>query len=138
MTDEAGKTLFTGVRSWSLITFRAGSDGTVSFVRGRSYDLYASTANGRAMSADIAALTEGTVACVMTYDEPSTNRDSIMNALLTLGATRSTVNAIVFRGAYLLLGRKGMTPGEGREFITASGSVQAEVRFTDGVMQVVD
>lgn len=56
------------------------------------------------MSGDIAALANGVYVCVMTYDEPSGQRNSIASALELLGGTTEVINSLPYRGAYILLG----------------------------------
>ncbi|EAO8388507.1 hypothetical protein C6J21_001456 [Salmonella enterica subsp. enterica serovar Thompson] len=134
LSDEAGKVLFTGLRSWNLVTFATNSDNTVTATR-RSYDLYTSAAAGATMSADIRSIPDGTDVCVFTYDEPSGNKTSVADALLTLGASRPLLNAIPFRGSYILIGRKGMNAGQGKELQVSTGGVAARIEFINGVIQ---
>ncbi len=51
------------------------------------------------MSDDIAALANGVYVCVMTYDEPSGQRNSIASALELLGGTTEVINSLPYRGA---------------------------------------
>ncbi|MDX4794687.1 interleukin-like EMT inducer domain-containing protein, partial [Klebsiella pneumoniae] len=74
----------------------------------KTYDVFGSANNGATMSADIEALASGTYVCVLTFDEPSGNRGKILSALESLGGTSEVVNSLPYRGAYILLGRKGM------------------------------
>ncbi|EAM8420591.1 hypothetical protein AC527_25800 [Salmonella enterica] len=134
LSDEAGKVLFTGLRSWNLVTFATNSDNTVTATR-RSYDVYTSAAAGTTMSADIRSIPDGTDVCVFTYDEPYTNKTSVIDALLTLGASRPPLNAIPFRGSYILIGRKGMNAGQGKEFQVNTGGVTTRIEFINGVIQ---
>ncbi|EEE7432627.1 hypothetical protein C9D94_12935 [Salmonella enterica subsp. enterica serovar Newport] len=134
LSDEAGKVLFTGFRSWNLVTFATNSDNTVTATC-RSYDVYMSAAAGVTMSADIMSIPDGTDVCVFTYDEPYTNKASVIDALLTLGASRPPLNAIPFWGSYILIGRKGMSAGQGKEFQVNTGGVTARIEFINGVIQ---
>lgn len=112
------------VRSYSLVTF----DKYGNIVLQRSYDIFGEATGGSPtatpygsaqFSADVGSIATGTPFLVVTYDEPANgaaNPESgvsvspnatFVNALVALGATQSTVNAIQYRGAYLLLGIKG-------------------------------
>ncbi|EKJ9246566.1 hypothetical protein PJ070_004920, partial [Salmonella enterica] len=67
--------------------------------------------------------------------EPFANKGTITDALLMLGATREKLNALPFRGSYILIGRKGMAAGQGKEYQVNAGGVQAQIVFVNGVMQ---
>ncbi|ELK2377742.1 hypothetical protein RU030_002507 [Salmonella enterica] len=134
LSDEAGNVIFTGRRSWNLAVFTRNPDNTVS-ASCQAYDVYATPAAGATMSADIRSIPAGTDICVFTYDEPQNNKNTITDALLTLGATRGQLNAIPFRGSYILIGQKGMTPGQGQEYLVNTGGTQAQIAFINGVMQ---
>ncbi|EKY7766693.1 hypothetical protein RC410_004976, partial [Salmonella enterica] len=45
------------------------------------------------------------------------------------------LNALPFRGSYILIGRKGMAAGQGKEYQVNAGGVQAQIVFVNGVMQ---
>ncbi|EJP3910649.1 hypothetical protein NUQ54_002700 [Salmonella enterica] len=134
LSDESGNVLFTGRRSWNLVVFTRNSDNTVTPSH-TSYDLYGDVNAGSRMSTDIRAIPEGTDVCVFTYDEPSTNKNTVTDALLTLGATQAKLNALPFRGSYILVGRKGMTSGQAKEYQVNAGGTQAQIVFVNGVMQ---
>ncbi|HBS6212088.1 TPA: DUF1983 domain-containing protein [Klebsiella pneumoniae] len=137
--DESGKNLFTPGRSWALVTFAKHSDGSTVIATSKTYDVFGSANNGATMSADIEALASGTYVCVMTFDEPSGNRGKILSALESLGGTSEVVNSLPYRGAYILLGRKGMKPGDGLELRAPTGGdgtahISTSVEFVNGVM----
>lgn len=137
--DESGKSLFTPGRSYALITFKANSDGSTAIDTSKTYDVFGSANNGKAMSDDIAALANGVYVCVMTYDEPSGQRNSIASALELLGGTTEVINSLPYRGAYILLGRKGMKAGDGLELRAPTGGdssafISTSVEFVNGVM----
>ena len=137
--DESGNNLFTPGRSWALITFAKHSDGSTVIATSKTYDVFGSANNGDTMSADIGALTSGTYVCVLTFDEPSGNRGKILSALESLGGTSEVVNSLPYRGAYILLGRKGMRPGDGLELRAPTGGdatahISTSVEFVNGVM----
>lgn len=91
------------------------------------------------MSDDIAATANGVYVCVMTYDEPTGQRSSIASALELLGGTTEVVNSLPYRGAYILLGRKGMKAGDGLELRAPTGGdssafISTSVEFVNGIM----
>ncbi|HHD1930791.1 TPA: phage tail protein [Klebsiella pneumoniae] len=137
--DESGKNLFTPGRSWALVTFAKHSDGSTVIATSKTYDVFGSANNGATMSADIEALASGTYVCVLTFDEPSGNRGKVLSALESLGGTSEVVNSLPYRGAYILLGRKGMKPGDGLELRAQTGGdgtahISTSVEFVNGVM----
>ncbi|QJK31444.1 DUF1983 domain-containing protein (plasmid) [Klebsiella pneumoniae] len=137
--DESGKNLFTPGRSWALVTFAKQSDGSAVIATSKTYDVFGSANNGDTMSADIGALTSGTYVCVLTFDEPSGNRGKILSALESLGGTSEVVNSLPYRGAYILLGRKGMRSGDGLELRAPTGGdatahISTSVEFVNGIM----
>ncbi|EPR2971470.1 phage tail tip fiber protein [Raoultella ornithinolytica] len=137
--DESGKNLFTPGRSWALITFAKHSDGSTVIATSKTYDVFGSANNGATMSADIEALASGTYVCVLTFDEPTGNRGKVLSALESLGGTSEVVNSLPYRGAYILLGRKGMKPGDGLELRAPTGGdgtahISTSVEFVNGVM----
>ncbi|MCJ3188564.1 DUF1983 domain-containing protein [Klebsiella pneumoniae] len=137
--DESGKNLFTPGRSWALVTFAKHSNGSTVIATSKTYDVFGSANNGATMSADIVALASGTYVCVLTFDEPSGNRGKILSALESLGGTSEVVNSLPYRGAYILLGRKGMRPGDGLELRAPTGGdatahISTSVEFVNGVM----
>ncbi|MER4188340.1 DUF1983 domain-containing protein [Klebsiella pneumoniae] len=137
--DESGKNLFTPGRSWALVTFAKHSDGSTVIATSKTYDVFGSANNGATMSADIEALASGTYVCVLTFDEPTGNRGKVLSALESLGGTSEVVNSLPYRGAYILLGRKGMKPGDGLELRAPTGgdataNISTSVEFVNGVM----
>ncbi|HHL0911139.1 TPA: DUF1983 domain-containing protein [Klebsiella pneumoniae] len=137
--DESGKNLFSPGRSWALVTFAKQSDGSAVIATSKTYDVFGSANNGDTMSADIEALASGTYVCVLTFDEPSGNRGKILSALESLGGTSEVVNSLPYRGAYILLGRKGMRSGDGLELRAPTGGdatahISTSVEFVNGIM----
>lgn len=111
--SESGARLFLQTRSYALITFRKNGDGSTSIDTSRTYDVFSSVANGKALNDAIAALANGVYACVVTFDEPSGNRASIIDGIRLLGGTPDVINALPYRGAYILLGQKNGSAGSG-------------------------
>ncbi|HHC3139814.1 TPA: DUF1983 domain-containing protein [Klebsiella pneumoniae] len=137
--DESGKNLFTPGRSWALVTFAKHSNGSTVIATSKTYDVFGSANNGATMSADIEALASGTYVCVLTFDEPSGNRGKILSALESLGGTSEVVNSLPYRGAYILLGRKGMRSGDGLELRAPTGGdatahISTSIEFVNGIM----
>ena len=137
--NESGVKLFGQGRSYALVTFKANSDGSTSIDTSKTYDVFGSANNGKAMSSDIAALANGTYACVLTMDEPSGSRTSITEAIELLGGTAEVIMSLPYRGAYILLGRKGMKAGDGLELRAPTGGdssayISTSVEFVNGIM----
>lgn len=137
--DENGSKLFSNGRSYALVTFKTNTDGSTSINTSKTYDVFGSADSGLAMANDIADLVNGTYVCVLTFDEPAGKRASITAALETLGGTAEIVNSLPYRGAYILLGRKGMKAGDGLELRAPEGGnnnavISTSVEFINGVM----
>lgn len=137
--DESGNKLVSPGRSYTMITFKVNSDNSTSIDTSKTYDVFGSANNGKTMSDDIAALANGTYVCVLTYDEPSVNRASILSAMELLGGTAEVLNSLPYRGAYILLGRKGMKAGDGLELRAPTGGaadsyISTSVEFINGIM----
>lgn len=137
--DDSGVKVFAPGRSYALVTFKANSDGSTSIDTSKTYDVFGSANNGKTMSDDITALANGVYACVMTYDEPTGSRSSVYAAIELLGGTSEVLASLPYRGAYILLGRKGMKAGDGLELRSPTGSdqsafVSTSVEFVNGVM----
>ena len=137
--DESGNKLVSSGRSYTMITFKVNSDNSTSIDTSKTYDVFGSANNGKTMSDDIAALANGTYVCVLTYAEPSVNRASILSAMELLGGTAEVLNSLPYRGAYILLGRKGMKAGDGLELRAPTGGaadsyISTSVEFINGIM----
>lgn len=137
--DESGNKLVSPGRSYTMITFKVNSDNSTSIDTSKTYDVFGSANNGKTMSDDIAALASGTYVCVLTYDEPAGNRASILSAMELLGGTAEVLNSLPYRGAYILLGRKGMKAGDGLELRAPTGGdatayISTSVEFVNGIM----
>ncbi|WP_064360683.1 phage tail protein [Pluralibacter gergoviae] len=138
--SESGARLFLQTRSYALITFRKNGDGSTSIDTSRTYDVFSSVANGKALNDAIAALANGVYACVVTFDEPSGNRASIIDGIRLLGGTPDVINALPYRGAYILLGQKNGSAGSAIELIAPAGGngsavISTSVEFVNGIMQ---
>lgn len=137
--DESGNKLVSPGRSYTMITFKVNSDNSTSIDTSKTYDVFGSANNGKTMSDDITALANGTYVCVLTYDEPTGNRASILSAMELLGGTAEVLNSLPYRGAYILLGRKGMKAGDGLELRAPTGGaadsyISTSVEFVNGIM----
>ncbi|HID4130107.1 phage tail protein [Pluralibacter gergoviae] len=138
--SESGAKLFSQGRSYALVTFKKNSDGSTSVDSATTYDVYTSSSNGKAFSDAITALKNGVYACVLTNDEPTTNRGSVVEALKQLGGTTEVLNSLPYRGAYILLGQKGADSGSALELRSPVGGsadafVSTAVEFVNGIMQ---
>lgn len=112
---DNNNTVYNTTRSWGITVFNA--DGSVK--SHAAYDVFGSTSAATAFNNDVTALATGTYVAVTTFDEPYGNLGSIKNSLLSLGATTAALNQIVYRSAYLLVGKKGAVQGQGIELVTS-------------------
>lgn len=122
-----GTITYGNVRSYSLVTF--DKYGNVLFQR--SYDIFGEATGGSPTSTpygsaqfatDVANIAAGTLCCLYTYDEPQAGGHTanggqasiptFINAVLALGATSAVYqqSGFQYRGAYLLLCKKGSAP----------------------------
>ena len=106
-------------RSWGIITF--GADGSPSVA---THDVFANGAatNAGTFAAALNALPYGTHVAVVTCDEPASYRSPDMYAALKrCGATQATLDALPYRGAYILVGFAGCGEGGGIEQLATTG-----------------
>ncbi len=98
-------------RSYGLVVFNG--DGSIQSVN--SYDVFGGHTQGFIDS--VAAVPNGTYVAVLTSDEPQSNSVHIKEALKSLGGS-DAIDQLVDRGAYLLVGRKGLPTGQAIEKIS--------------------
>lgn len=137
--DESGKRLGSAGRSYALFVFSKNADGSTSVTSSKTYDVYANASNGATLTADVAALANGTYAAIVTGDEPRQNKETVYSAIESLGGTDEMLSTLPYRGAYILLGRKGMKSGDGLELMSPTGggsdsNITTSVEFINGVM----
>ncbi|HCI6749253.1 TPA: carbohydrate binding domain-containing protein [Klebsiella variicola subsp. variicola] len=131
-------------RGYNLIVFSADASGAPSVQTITAFDTYgnndtAANAQVTAFNDAVKALADGTQVAVVSFDEPSKNRDKVAAAIETLGGTAATVKSLTTHSAYILIGRKGLGAGQGKEYIdlaaTSSGPggvLNVWVSFTHG------
>lgn len=115
-------------RSYGLVVFNG--DGSIQSVN--SYDVYGGYTQG--FIGAVAAVPAGTYVAVLTSDEPSNNKEVIKPALRSLGGS-DAIDQVVGRGAYLLVGRKGLPTGQAIEKVsnTTSFGIDYVLEMFNGV-----
>ena len=115
-------------RSYGLVVFN--DDGSIQSVN--SYDVWSGNIQGFIDS--VAAVPNGTYVAVLTSDEPQSNNFHIKDALKSLGGS-DAIDQLVYRGAYLLVGRKGLPSGQAIEKVsnTTSFGVDYLLEMYNGV-----
>lgn len=115
-------------RSYGLVVFNG--DGSIQSVN--SYDVYGGYTQGFIDA--VAAVPTGTYVAVLTSDEPSNNKELIKSSLKSLGGS-DAIDQVVGRGAYLLVGRKGLPTGQAIEKVsnTTSFGVDYLLEMYNGV-----
>ena len=130
--DDIGGLLGQQGRSWA--TFGLNPDGTLlGFM---TWDVYGGA--GPTLAGALMANPPGTFTGFVTFDEPSTGigpGTALRAALLDYGASEGGLTAIQYRGAYILLGQRGLGAGGGIEKVALTGGADA---WVDLQMQVVN
>ncbi|WP_052956431.1 phage tail tip fiber protein [Moellerella wisconsensis] len=139
LTNEKGKVLVGGGRSFALVTFKRENDGSTSVDFSKVYDIYAKPEDGKALVEDVKKLPYGTSACIFTNDDPSQNRETITEAIEMLGGTKEAIAKIPHRGAYILVGFVGLNKGDAIELSATKGGnknsfVKTSIEFIDGTL----
>lgn len=98
-------------RSYGLVVFNG--DGSIQSVN--SYDVFGGHPQGFIDA--VSAVPTGTYVAVLTSDEPQSNSANIKEALKSLGGS-DAIDQLVYRGAYLLVGRKGLPSGQAIEKVS--------------------
>lgn len=71
---------------------------------------------------------------ITSYDEPQSGRNANMrNAFISIGGTGTAFDNLAYRGAYLLVGRKGLLEGGGVEMLTTGARIDYPLQFVNGV-----
>ncbi|MEI9600101.1 phage tail protein [Moellerella wisconsensis] len=139
ITNDKGVVIATAARSYCLIVFKLNNDGSTVVESTKNYDVFANKDMGVALSKDVAALGNGKYAALITHDEPTGNRESILPAVERLGGTKETLYSFPYRGAYILAGRVGANKGDSIELASRTGNdksaiVQTSIEFVNGVL----
>ncbi|WP_295537646.1 interleukin-like EMT inducer domain-containing protein [uncultured Pseudacidovorax sp.] len=130
---EDGAHIAGGARSWMAGSFNAAGEyeGT------STWDVFAGAAPQ--MVAQMATAPVGRVWLFWTHDEPASGlTDALKQALVGFGATRRALDAIPYRGAYVLLGQQGTGEGGGLEVLSAYGNAagawaQLQFQLVNGI-----
>lgn len=115
-------------RSYGLADFYNGN--LISF---ENFDLFQGGKSDE-LANRINAIPDNHYIAVITYDEPATGRtDSLRQAFVSIGGTSESFNRITHRGAYMLVGRKGLREGGGLELISDGQHLEYILQFINGV-----
>ena len=115
-------------RSYGLADFYNGN--LISF---ENFDLFQGGKSDE-LANRINAIPDNHYIAVITYDEPATGRtDSLRQAFVSIGGTSESFNRITYRGAYMLVGRKGLREGGGLELISDGQHLEYILQFINGV-----
>lgn len=120
--------MFNMGRSYGLADFYAGQ--IVSF---ENFDLFQ---GGKAdeLADRINAIPDNHYVAIITYDEPATGRtDKLRQAFVSIGGTNASFYRMTYRGAYILVGRKGLREGGGLELISDGKNIEYILQFINGV-----
>lgn len=120
--------MFNMGRSYGLADFYAGQ--IVSF---ENFDLFQ---GGKAdeLADRINAIPDNHYIAIITFDEPATGRtDKLRQAFVSIGGTSEAFNRMTYRGAYILVGRKGLREGGGLELISDGKNIEYILQFINGV-----
>lgn len=98
-------------RSYGLVVF--AGDGSIQSVN--TYDVYGG--HVQPFIDAVASVPIGTWVAVLTTDEPNGNSALIIDSLKSLGGT-DAVRQTIYRSAYLLVGRKGLSEGSAIELVS--------------------
>lgn len=114
-------------RNYGVARFRDGQ-----LISWNGFDLFSQNAQGLV---DVINNSEQyDYIAVITWDEPQTGRsDAMRDALVSIGGTRAAFNALQYRGAYILVGRKGLQEGGGMEMISNGAPIAFSLQFINGV-----
>lgn len=115
-------------RSYGLADFYNGN--LISF---ENFDLFQGGKSDE-LANRINAIPDNHYIAVITYDEPATGRtDTLRQAFVSIGGTSEGFNRITYRGAYILVGRKGLREGGGLELISDGQHLEYILQFINGV-----
>lgn len=113
--DKDNSRIVAPSRSYCVIQFKSEDNGIVNVSESKTFDVYDSADNAKAMVDYISKISIGTYVAIITNDEPSQNREYLYNAIEELGGTRESLSKLIRRSAYILLGQKGLTKGSAVE-----------------------
>lgn len=124
--DEA---MYNTPRSYAFAIFNNGN-----LVYWNGYDVYANAGGADQLAAAINNMASNEYGVVITSDEPRDGRsENLKNALVSIGGTRAAFDALQYRGAYILVGRKGLQEGGGLELLSNGTQIEFMLQFINGV-----
>lgn len=117
-------------RGWNILTF----DDNFNPLSAEHYDTYASSANSTLLKNRLNDISKGTMTIIATYDEPSINvsdNASLLESMKNYGITKSIIEHMDYRSAYVFVGRKGDTPLIERYVARNSDGIVESFNFED-------
>ena len=100
-------------RSYNIMVL----DSTGTLVAYQSFDVFAGVAAGQNAANFIYSQNASNIIVVVTYDEPTNNLKTspLYAALLSIGASSASLDSLVYRSSYILVGRNGLGANAGIE-----------------------
>ncbi|WP_052209183.1 interleukin-like EMT inducer domain-containing protein, partial [Acinetobacter sp. A47] len=132
--DLAGKVQLQATRGLTLCTFKGNALGDIR----RVFDTHASAVNATNLINTINAIPDGTYVAVMGYDSFVAHFATAKPALISLGASKATLDLLKPRDAYILIGRKGMSEGQGTEIVGKAQSATLGGKQIDYMLQLIN
>ncbi|WCD44164.1 putative tail protein [Xylophilus phage Lumi] len=116
--NDKNQLILTPNRSWN--TF--GIDSVGNLYGWTTWDVFAG--QGENLSNAIASNPHGTLTVFLSFDEPQGGiTPNLRYNLMDYGGTAANIDAIKYRGAYILIGYKGAGQGQGIELVSPFGNV---------------
>lgn len=131
--DLSGKVFGTTTRGFAITVFKGNNIASHT-----SYDTYGSAANATNFVNAVNALADGTYVAITSYDAIGSNIATVIPALLTLGGSSATLKQVTGRDAYILVGRKGFSEGQGTELFGKFVNASLGARQIDYLLQLVN
>lgn len=115
-------------RSYMVTLFKNGA-----VLNNWGYDVYGTDWGAQAVADRINEADNDTWIVITTNDEPRDGRNANMrDALISIGGTGAAFDNMQYRGAYMLIGRKGLLEGGGLEFINNGAQLEYSLQFVNG------
>ena len=115
-------------RSYMVTLFKNGA-----VLNNWGYDVNGTDWGAQAVADRINEADNDTWIVITTNDEPRDGRNANMrDALISIGGTGAAFNNMQYRGAYMLIGRKGLLEGGGLEFINNGAQLEYSLQFVNG------
>lgn len=105
-----------GARSYNVLVLDSDTGNVFDH---QHFDVYGDSSKviANQAAAYINQIPDTKIIIVSTYDEPQTNLkgSNLYDALLSIGGSKSVLDTIMYRGAYILVGKTGLGEGQGIE-----------------------